>query len=317
MLTAVDMVDGSEKTIHAKDLRDFSLTNTWLDAKDPTNEEIKAVAEKIDVSLNLIKPTEIPTYSTLHSLEERVIFYFSTFEGEFDIKDLHALAVVLSKSYVITIRREEIQAIEKAKQHLKTKEICSPSYTMYAILDEVIRVYFNYIETLESGASALEETILQNPHEGTLADILKLKAKLTSLNRLLWYQRGVLHTIKKSDMPLVTETTKRYLEELIDDLTKQIDSVSVLREVLEDAMNSYRASVTHQSNVRIEKLTDVMKLLTVLTVIMTIPVVISSHYGQNFPIPELKTVEAYYVVTGISVALILLAIFIFKKRGWI
>ena len=159
--------------------------------------------------------------------------------------------------------------------------------------------------------------ILEKPSEDILKQIIELKSKLTTFNRLLWYERSVLYVLKRSTLPFVTDTTKNYLDELIDDLTKQIDSISIFREVLTDATNSYRAAVSHQLNIRIEKLSDVVKILTALTVVVAVPTLIFTYYGQNFPLQEFKSVEFSYILTIATFILSLFMVFVFKKKGWI
>lgn len=317
MLNLIDLVDNETKVLSIDDLKSAKLHNVWLDVKDPSDEEIKALSEKIDVSKNLIKPTEFPTYSTMRLVENMAIFYFSSFSGEFDLKSVYSIAVIYSKTFIVTIRLEDISAFEVVKESLHKAETDSPSYVMYVLLDEIIKGYFSYVELIDDKVAHLEQVILEKPSEDILREIIEMKSKITSFNRLLWYERSVLYVLKRATLPFVTDTVKVYLDELIDDLTKQIDSMTIFREVLTDATNSYRATVTHQLNIRIEKLSDIVKVLTALTVILAIPTSISSHYGQNFPIPELKSIDAYYLTTAITAVVMIIVALIFKKKGWI
>ena len=317
MLNLVDLVDNEEKPVTPDEVKDLKLHNVWLDAKDPTDEEIAALAQKIDISKNLIKPTELPTFSSIRLVEDKAIFYFSSLSGEFDLKTLSSIAIIFAKTFIITIRIEDIAAFDRAKQDLHQAGMDTPSYVLYVLLDEVIRSYFSYVELVDDRSSRLEETILEKPTEEVLKEILGLKSKLTTFNRLLWYERSVLYVLKRSTLPFITETTKAYLDELIDDLTKQVDSISIFREVLTDATNSYRAAVSLQLSVRIEKLSDIVKILTALTVLVAIPTLIFTYYGQNFPLQEFKSVEFSYTLTIATFILSLFLVFVFKKKGWI
>jgi len=317
MLNLVDLVDNQEKTISADELKDAKLHNIWLDVRDPTDAEIKALTEKLDISKNLIKPTEFPTYSSIRMLEDAVIFYFSSFYGEFDLKMLSSIAIIFAKTFVVTIRMADVEAFDKAKEGLHKAEIDTPSYVLYVLLDEIIRSYFSYVEIVDEKTSQLEEAILEKPTEDVFRKILELKSKLTTFNRLLWYERSVLYVLKRSTLPFMTDTTKAYLDELIDDLTKQIDSVTIFREVLSDATNSYRAAISHQLNIRIGKLSDIVKILTALTVIVAVPTLIFTYYGQNFPLQEFKSPEISYLVTAVTILLSLGMVFVFKKKEWI
>lgn len=87
---------------------------------------------------------------------------------------------------------------------------------------------------------------------------------------------------------------------------------------IKDLRSEYEMKNTHELNKRIEYLTDVMKKLTALTLVLMIPNIIASHYGMNFKyMPELSDPLGYPLTIIASVALVLGAIIIFRKKGWL
>ncbi|MBI4177657.1 MAG: hypothetical protein HY516_04830 [Candidatus Aenigmarchaeota archaeon] len=89
---------------------------------------------------------------------------------------------------------------------------------------------------------------------------------------------------------------------------------SMLREIARER----EVQVTRELNERIEKLNDVVRKLTALTVIIMLPNLVASHYGMNLPnMPELQLPWAYPAVIAIEVMLVVAAILAFRKFGWI
>jgi len=75
---------------------------------------------------------------------------------------------------------------------------------------------------------------------------------------------------------------------------------------------------TRELNQRMEKLNDVVRRLTAVTLILMIPTLIASHYGMNFAyMPELRIAWAYPVVLIVQVLLIAIAVIFFKKVQWL
>ena len=100
MLNLIDLVDNEERTLAIDELKDAKLNNVWLDVRDPTDDETRALANKLDISRNLIKPTELPTFSSIRYAENMAIFYFSSFSGEFDLKMLSSIATSMPRHQI-------------------------------------------------------------------------------------------------------------------------------------------------------------------------------------------------------------------------
>ncbi|MBI1972116.1 MAG: hypothetical protein HYS53_02340 [Candidatus Aenigmarchaeota archaeon] len=88
--------------------------------------------------------------------------------------------------------------------------------------------------------------------------------------------------------------------------------------MLKDIAREREVQVTRELNQRIERLNDVVRKLTALTVIIMLPNLVASHYGMNFAnMPELRISWAYPAVIVVEILLVVLAVFVFRKFGWI
>jgi magnesium transporter len=88
--------------------------------------------------------------------------------------------------------------------------------------------------------------------------------------------------------------------------------------MLKDIAHENEMKVTIELNRRIERLNDIVKRLTALTVILMIPTLIASHFGMNFVyMPELRMPLAYPVVIISQIAVIASVVFILKSIRWL
>lgn len=87
---------------------------------------------------------------------------------------------------------------------------------------------------------------------------------------------------------------------------------------LKDLVSEHEMQVTNELNLRIERLSVVMKRLTALTVILMLPTMLASHYGMNFVhMPELQSPWAYPTVIASEVVLVVIGALVFKKIEWL
>jgi magnesium transporter len=61
----------------------------------------------------------------------------------------------------------------------------------------------------------------------------------------------------------------------------------------------------------------VMRLLTTITIVLTIPVLVSSFFGMNVPVPMSENKYAFLMIIGVSLVLCSVAVFYFVRRRWL
>ncbi|MBI3413370.1 MAG: magnesium transporter CorA family protein [Candidatus Aenigmarchaeota archaeon] len=88
--------------------------------------------------------------------------------------------------------------------------------------------------------------------------------------------------------------------------------------MLHEIAREREVQATRELNQRIEKLNEVVRKLTALTVVIMLPNLVASHYGMNFAnMPELQIPWAYPAVIIVEILLMIAAILAFRKFGWI
>jgi magnesium transporter len=94
--------------------------------------------------------------------------------------------------------------------------------------------------------------------------------------------------------------------------TERLASLTILyKELTDDLMNGYISITGHRLN-------QIMKILTVVTVIFLPLTLIAGIYGMNFEyIPELKVKSAYFILLGFMSFIAIILLIIFRKVKWI
>jgi magnesium transporter len=121
----------------------------------------------------------------------------------------------------------------------------------------------------------------------------------------------VVSALGKRESPLIREATGPYLRDVYDHVVHVIDSVDIYREMLSGMLDLYLSSVSNRLN-------EVMKVLTVISLIFMPLTFIAGVYGMNFRfMPEIEWQWGYpfalLIMAGTAVAMI----FYFKRKKWI
>ena len=231
------------------------------------------------------------------------------------------VSFVLGKSYLLTVQEEpEHDSFGPVRDriHSNKGEIRQQGadYLAYVLLDAIIDGFFPVLEAYGERIEDLEDEVVVNPTPHTLEKIYKIKRELFTLRRAIWPQRNAINTLIRDGSPLISHEVRIYLRHCYDHTIQVLDIVETYRELAGGLMQVYLSSISNRMN-------EVMKLLTVVSSIFIPLTFIAGVYGMNFNpersplnMPELNSYWGYPTVLGVMMAIALLMIFLFWRRGW-
>jgi magnesium transporter len=197
-------------------------------------------------------------------------------------------------------------------KHTLEKKHGESSVLAYLVLRDVLRNYSERFEKINSEIDEMEALL----DADRIVDLGKALRKLT--DKVEDFQDLM---IKLADRQ-VTEVNTQYIEYDYDVLTAKsrhmLDRCRSHAGQVTGLRNEVELKAAKDLNKRIIDLTDIMKKLTAITVILLIPNIIAGHYGMNFPnMPEFSLPWGYPAVTVASLGLAILLAIYFRKRGWL
>ncbi len=280
MIRAVNLDDNSEKLLDVDALQRFSLQNVWLELIDPTAEELQVVAAKTEVPKQFLELPEANGFVNLRLEDELGIINFVVLQDIIATKEVRPIVMVFSKTFLITVSKKEDNRILKVvTERMNKTKVDPPSMVTYFIIDEIVSTHFAQLEKIEEVTSTLEEEVVEKTSQDTLKQIFNLKSKLISLNKMLWYERGLIFNLRQCGDTCLTAKARSMFETTHEDLTRQIDIVETYREIMSDAINVHLSAVSNKINFSIKSLTVVIFYLTIITTITSFPNTVATFFG--------------------------------------
>ncbi|HRR85328.1 MAG TPA: magnesium/cobalt transporter CorA, partial [Phycisphaerae bacterium] len=149
------------------------------------------------------------------------------------------------------------------------------------------------------------------------ARVHEIKRNLMTLRRCIWPLREAMNSLVRDPSPLVNDETRLYLRDCYDHTVRVIDFIETYRELGSDLMDLYLSSVS-------QRMTEVMKVLTIIATIFIPLTFISSIYGMNFQtdrspwnMPELTWYFGYPFALGLMAMIALAMLYYFGRKGWL
>lgn len=178
-----------------------------------------------------------------------------------------------------------------------------------AFLDFFTRQDFTYLEKLEQKIENLEDSSLTSLRNTTVLNIIALRKKLMLLKRHYEQMLGIFDDLLENQNGFIDKRTERKLKILLNRIERLYHSTLNLHDYITQVREAYQSQVDIDLN-------RTMKIFTVLTAIFLPLTLIVGWYGMNLQMPEFGWKMGYPFVIGLSVAVVAVTIFIFRKRKW-
>lgn len=180
-------------------------------------------------------------------------------------------------------------------------------YLLYLLLESILDNYQEtYLKNAELNSKKLNsENIKPTPEFTSLVE--KRKQELFSFKKATLSLRDSVTKLEKVE---IKNFNTSYFSELKDQTNNLISNIDFELQELESKINLIFSIQGHRLN-------EVMKTLTILSVIFIPLTFLAGIYGMNFEnIPELKMKYGYFILLGIMVLVTFGAVWYFKKKKW-
>lgn len=225
------------------------------------------------------------------------------------------VGIVLAKKYVITFEERVTELLDPVRRRLRegagVLRASGPDHLGYAIIDLVVDAYYPVLEVFADRIEALEEQVIARPQPRQLERVHHVKRSLLMVRRQVWPLRDALGTLIRDPIPMVTESSRVYLRDTYDHTIQIAEMAELYRELVGELTNTYLSVLGNRTN-------DVMRVLTVVTTIFIPLTFIVGVYGMNFDfMPELRLRLGYPITLGAMLAMAIVMLVYFRKRGWL
>lgn len=227
------------------------------------------------------------------------------------------VSLLLGPNYVISFIEsppDDNNVLANVHERVKSRgRICQlgADYLFYALLDSIVDQYFLVLEHLGEKIEILEDKIAGQPRPEQLQDLHALKHDMLYLRKSVWPVRELVSALERGETTHIKESTIVYLRDIYDHVIQVIETVEIYRDMLSGMLDIYLSSISN-------RMSEVMKMLTIISTIFIPLTFIAGVYGMNFThMPELEWEYGYPLILSIMLLISLLMVRYFRKKQWL
>jgi len=225
--------------------------------------------------------------------------------------DSEQMFFIISSGFLWSIQEKEGDYFNWIRERIETNKGIvrrkKADYLLFLILESIVDNYEDtYENNAELSAKLLDtENVKPTPEFTSLVE--KRKQELFNFKKATLSLRDTIVKLEKIE---IKDFNVKYFSELKEQTNNLVSNIDFELQELESKINMIFSIQGHRLN-------EVMKTLTILSVIFIPLTFLAGIYGMNFEnIPELKYQYGYFVLLGVMVLVTLAAIWYFKKKKW-
>lgn len=186
-----------------------------------------------------------------------------------------------------------------------------PTQLLYAIVNKLQHYCYPMLAHIDEDIENIEKIIFHGYEKKMVKEILEVKRNIVSFRRSMQSHKNVIRKlISKKDKYFIPNSITVYFSNILEQTKDLWDILENLKEDIEALHSTNESLISFRLN-------DIMKILTIISVILLPINMIASIFGMNTPImPFVTNPYGFWIILSIMATLVIVAVFIIKKKRW-
>ncbi len=291
------------------------VNNCWINVVDPTTDEIEQL-QTLGVPLDFLTyPLDVDERSRSEREDNGtllILLRIPYFQGpKVDVPySTIPLGIVLTDHYILTVCRYQNDIIQEfASGRMRGLSTGKRNRFVLRILLATANKYLAYLREINRLTEVVEDQLTASMRNKEVLELLKYQKSLVYFTTALKSNELMMERLQRSQLFHMYTDDEDLLEDVITENQQAIEMTNISNNILSSMMDAFASIISNNLNV-------VMKFLASITIVMSIPTIITGFFGMNVDIPGEGHTLAYlgilFGILGISSVVVIL----FMKRDW-
>ena len=245
------------------------------------------------------------------------VLHFPVFDQAVQRLNAAELDIFIGQDYVVTIPNRELlpvtrlfercQGDERLREQLFAR---GAGRLLYEILDDLFDYCFPILDKIAHKLDGIEDEMFEGRSEEVVRDLSNVKQEIISYRKIIKPERSTLRVLERRVENFLPEELELYFDDIVDSAERIWDLLDNYKEVVEGLESTNESVISHRQN-------DVLRFLTVFTVVVLPLTMLTGVFGMNVAFPGEGTREAFWIIVAALVAILAAMVGFFRWKRWL
>lgn len=282
-------------------------TGTWINVDHFSSEELDEIHKCTNIELGLLKKM-VDTHETarVEQREDTVLIVLKVPIKKYNGYRTVPLGIIVAPNHIVTICNEGNQVFKEPLEDSLLNPLEKTNFTIQ-IFYYVATLYLSHLEEVQNDLQNQEKSLYHATNNTALKGLMKIEKSLVYFMQSLSSNQMVLERIASGNVLPLYKGDERLLEDAMIENRQAIAMANLYQELLSSLTDSYGTIISNNLN-------QIMKFLAGITIVISIPTMVSSFIGMNVPLGKIGEDPMAFVYLCIFSLIISLIVAFYLKR---
>ncbi|MDI3320017.1 magnesium transporter CorA family protein [Pinibacter soli] len=296
---------------------DKAENGAWINVLPPLKqEEFNDLSEQLDVPLDFLTDSLDIDERSRYEQEDNaklIVIKTPTENNSFNESDAFyitiPICIILTHNQIITVNSFENAAIKKFLSTFQNRHPDNRKMMVLKIFEKIVQNYMAYLKEINQRRNILEQKLYDSNRNEELLELMRIQKSLVYFVTALRSNELLLLKLERTNFLGLNDEEKEFLNDLVVDVSQALEMANTYTNILSSTLDAFASIISNNLN-------NVMKRLTSITIILSLPALVASIYGMNVPIPYQNSAHAFYIPMILSVVASIILSWYFMKKKW-
>jgi magnesium transporter len=217
--------------------------------------------------------------------------------------------IITERNQVITVNSFENVAIRRFLNTFAKRHPERPNMMVLKVFEKVVMDFMEVLKEINHRRNIVEQKLYDSNRNEELLALMRVQKSLVYFVTALRSNELLLMKMERTNFLNCDEEEREFLADLIVEFSQALEMADTYTNILISTLDAFASIINNNMNL-------VMKRLTSITILISLPTLIASFFGMNVTIPFSEGAHSFYLPIVLSVLVSVVVSFYFNKKRW-
>src|ERR1700761_3870538 len=289
---------------------------TWINILPPLKQqEFSNLSDELDIPLDFLTDSLDIDERARFDEEDNVkliVIKTPTENNSFNESDAYyitiPICIILTHTQIVTVNSFENGAIKKFLNTFQNRHPDKKNMMVLKVFEKITQTYMEFLKEINQRRNLMEQKLYDSNRNEELLELMKIQKSMVYFVTALRSNEILLLKLARTNFLGLNDEEKALLEDLAVDMSQALEMANIYTNILSSTLDAFASIINNNMN-------NVLKRLTSITIILSLPALVTGIYGMNTKIP-IPGSDSFYIPLLMSVIISIVISWYFMKKKW-